>query len=103
MVKTHTPGSMTHRWEDNYNCLDVISKEQGVQVPYWDPQPRPPPQGRQDFRIFVLKARGAYFQETQRAVGNIHSILQEHTQNLTCSGSQERGSNLKEAWVRPTS
>ena len=44
-----------------------------------------------------LKARGAYFQETQRAVGNIHSILQEHTQNLMCSGSQGRGNNLKGA------
>lgn len=46
-----------------------------------------------------LKASEAYLQETQRAVGN--SILKGT--HRTCSETQGRNTNLKEAWVIPTS
>lgn len=48
----------------------------------------------------VLKASGAYFLESQRAVGSRNSALKGHTQNLSCSRPQGRSSNLKGAWVR---
>ena len=50
-----------------------------------------------------LKANGAYFLENQRTVGNRDSTLKGCIQNLTCSGTQGRSSNLKGGWVRPIS
>ena len=50
----------------------------------------------------ALKASGAYFPESQRAVGNRDSTLKGDIQILICSGVEGRSSNLKEAWVRPT-
>ena len=43
----------------------------------------------------ALKARGAYVQESQRAVGNKDTIFKGFK-------TQHRGSNLKGAWFRPT-
>ena len=42
-----------------------------------------------------------HFQETQRATGKRDSALHGLTQNLTLSGTQDRGCTLKGAWVRP--
>ena len=50
----------------------------------------------------ALKASGAYFQESQRTGGNRDSTLKGHIQNLTCSRTQGRSSNLKGVRVRPT-
>lgn len=48
-------------------------------------------------KCLTLKASGAYFGETQKAVGNRASTLKEHTQNFTHSETQGRSNNLKEA------
>ena len=53
-------------------------------------------------KCLALKASGAYFQESQKAVGNRDSTLKGHTQNLTHSKTQSRSSNLKGGGVRPT-
>ena len=50
----------------------------------------------------AVRANRACIWESRRAVGNIDPILTGHMQNLTCSESQCRGSNLKVAWVRLT-
>ena len=64
----------------------------------------------------AFKASGAYFQESQRAVGNRDFILKSLILNLRIRvlnlrtsflnshmlGNKGRTSNLKEAWVRPS-
>lgn len=45
------------------------------------------------------KASRVYIQETQRTMRNRDFTLREHKQNLTCSKTQGRNSNLKEARI----
>ena len=49
----------------------------------------------------ALKTSEAYVCERWRAIGNRDSALKVHTQNLTHSKTQHRGSNLKGAWSDP--
>ena len=53
-------------------------------------------------KYLALKASGDHLQQTQRAVENRGSALKGHTQRLTWFSTQDRSSNLKEAWSRPT-
>ena len=48
---------------------------------------------------FALKTSKAYVWESQSAIGNQDSALKGHSQKLTHSKSQCRGSSLKTAWV----
>ena len=101
IVKTHTPRLVTHKQEDNYNCRGSPQEARGpstLDFLAWGlALGRTPPER------LALKPSGAYFPEGQRAVGNNRdSTLKGCTQNLTCSRTQGRSSNLKGAWIRPT-
>ena len=61
-------------------------------VLHWEDEPS---------KCLALKTSGAYFQETQRTVGNIDSTLREHTQDILCSHTHGKSSNLKGAWLIP--
>ena len=50
----------------------------------------------------ALKASGAWLQELHRTGGNRDFTLQGHTQNLACTRTQGKSSNLIGAWARPT-
>lgn len=50
----------------------------------------------------ALKASGACIQENGRTLGNKDPTLKRHTQNLTYSETQHRGSHLKGDQVRLT-
>ena len=81
---------------------EVLPKDPEVQNPHQAPWTGSPALGRRAPQCLALKASKAYFQESQRAVGNRDSTLKRHTKNLICSKTQGRSRNLKEAWVRPT-
>lgn len=85
----------------NSNCTSS-PKDQRVQAPQQAPQPCCSIPGRQTPECLALKASRAYFQESQRTVGNRNSTLKGHTQNLTHSETQKRSCKLKESWIRHT-
>ena len=102
IVKIHTPGCVTHKQEDNQSCrgspqgVSDLSPTSGrLREGVLHLEDEPP-------EHLALKANGPYFREIQRNVGNRNSALKECTQNLTCSGTQGRGRNSKETWVRLT-
>ena len=74
---------------------ELLPKDQGVWAPPRDPQRGDPALGR-PYECLALKDNGAFFRESQRAVGN------RDTQNTTHSETQGGSSNLKGAWIRPT-
>lgn len=92
-VKTNTPEWVTHRWEDNYNyrgssqgAVDLsLTLDSAWGILYRVEKPA---------EDLALKANGAYFQETQRGMGNRNSTLTECTQNLTCSRSHGSSSGF---------
>ena len=57
---------------------------------YWEEEPT---------EQLALKARGAWFQESHKT-GERRNL--KGTQNLTCSGTQGKSTNLIGAWARPT-
>ena len=65
---------------------------------HWAPQPGGPILGRWAPGL-SFEGQGAYFWETQRAVGNRDYTRKGHTQNLSCSGAQGWSNNLKGAWA----
>ena len=68
----------THKQKDNYNLKRLSPGSEGVWVPHWAPQHRSPISGRQDPECLTSKARGAYFQERQRAVKKIPLLKDTH-------------------------
>lgn len=50
----------------------------------------------------VLKSNGAYFRESQRAIGHGDPTLKGHTRNFACTEMQGRSSTLIRSWVRLT-
>ena len=54
-------------------------------APHQALQSRSPAPGWWGPAYLIMKASEAYFQETQRAVGNRDPTIKGHTQNLTCS------------------
>lgn len=59
-------------------------------------------EGEAPLEYLALRASGAYFWRTKRAVGNRNPILKKHTKNITHSETQGRNSKLNSAWGRPT-
>ena len=110
MVYTsHTPLISNPQTKDDHNCkgspqgmrgstLTSGSPSQGFYTRKMSPQPRVL---HQEDEHLVLKICGTCIQESLKVVKKTDSTFQGHTQELTHSKAQHRGSNLKEAWVRP--
>ena len=94
VVKTHIPGQVTHKWEHNDNCIGLLqgardlilisdSRVWWVILKY------------ELHRILDFNGHWTSYQESQRAKVYGDSTPKMCTQNVTCSKTQDRSSNLK--------
>lgn len=74
----------------------VLSKKKGVQAPNQACQPGDLAPGKEASKVLVIKATGACFHESQRAVGT-ETLLLNGTYKK--SEAQSRSGNLKRVWV----
>ena len=75
---------MTYKWEDNDNFrVSLRSKRCQSYIKLSSPGVL---HQEDEISEHVMKASGAYSQETQRAMGNRDSTAKGYTQNLTHSG-----------------
>ena len=65
----------THKQKDSYNLQRLSPGSERVWVPHWAPQHSSPISGP---RMLDFKARGAFFQERQRAVKKIPLLKGTH-------------------------
>ena len=84
IVKTPTPWCMTHKWEDNQLQRSESESHIGLPnpgLPLWEYEP---------LECLALKAKGAGFGKTQRAMGNRASTLKRCIENFTHSKTQQK-------------
>ena len=74
----------------------VLSKKKGVQAPHQAFQPADLAPGKGASKVLGIKATGACFHESQRAVGT-ETLLLNGTYKK--SEAQSRSGNLKRVWV----
>ena len=100
IVKTHFPG-----WSTDGRIVTIAQVL--LRIKGYKPHSRLPSlvalyQEDKPPECLALKTSRAYFQKSQRTVGNKNSTLKGHTQNLTHSETQKRSCKLKESWIRHT-
>ena len=72
------PWWVDHRQEDNYNCRRSPQGLRGPRSTLGSPNPGVLHQKDEAPESLTLKEKGAYFWESQRAVGNKDSTLDTH-------------------------
>lgn len=105
----HTPLISNPQTKDNHSCRGSPQGARGSNLTSGSPSQgfytrKMSPQLRilhQEDELLVLKICGTCIQESLKVEKKTDSTFQGHTQKLTHSKTQHRGSNLKEVWVRP--
>ena len=90
--------SQTHKEKNNYN-YSFSPRSEGSEHHIKIPSPGVLCQEDEHPEHLAWKASRAYIQETQRVLRNRDFTLKEHKQNLMCSRTQGRSSNLKGARI----
>lgn len=101
---SHVPHSkwVIHKWENNWKCRSSLQGVRGLSLTSDSPACGPCAGKMSPQSIWLWRSVGSFFLNYQRAGGNRDFTLKEHTQNLICSGTEERSINLIGTWVRPT-
>ena len=101
IVKVHTPRWATHKWENNYNCRSSPQGARGLSPTLCSPAWGSCTSRQSSQNVWLWWPMRLTFGRP-RELWEIETPLLNGSQNITCSGTQGRSSDLKVAWVRPT-